>query len=148
MIDKAIQGILISLFIFTPVAFGSMDIWAFSLMELGILLVISLYVIQVGFFPIQQQSLAGKKRIHTGSPRSSRASAVPVILLFLFLVLVLFQLIPLPPGVMKILSPKAYELRQQLLSINSPLQALSFPQALNLSPDPLSSLRFPFRDPD
>ncbi len=38
MIDKAIQGILISLFIFTPVAFGSMDIWAFSLMELGILL--------------------------------------------------------------------------------------------------------------
>jgi O-antigen ligase len=144
MIDKAIQGILISLFIFTPIAFGSMDIWAFSLMELGILLAISLYVIQVGFFPIQQQPRSAEKRTGTGSRRSSRNSVVPLILLSLFLALILFQLIPLPPGVMKILSPKAYELRQQLLSINSPLQALSVSQAPNVSSPHYPLSVFPF----
>ena len=38
--------ILILLFVFTPIAFGSMEIWAFSLMELGILLLIILWSIQ------------------------------------------------------------------------------------------------------
>ena len=52
MFGKAIQFILICLFIFTPAAYGSMDIWAFSLMELGILLIISLYAIQGLFFQV------------------------------------------------------------------------------------------------
>ena len=46
MINKTIKFILILLFIFTPIAFGSMEIWAFSLMELGILLIIILWAIQ------------------------------------------------------------------------------------------------------
>jgi len=50
MFVRAIQIILIFLLIFTPVAFGSMDIWAFSLMELGILLILSLYSIQESSF--------------------------------------------------------------------------------------------------
>ena len=46
MLNNLIKFILISLIIFTPLALGSVEIWAFSLMELGILLIIALYVIQ------------------------------------------------------------------------------------------------------
>ena len=140
MLYQAIKWILILLFIFTPIAFGSMDIWAFSLMELGILLIISLYVIQESFF---NHSLAAKH------PRGSflnlkKNSAIPLILLLLFLVFILFQMVPLPPGVIKILSPKAYELRQQLLSINSPLQDSSFPNPHNFWPTRYPVSIFPF----
>ena len=43
MLNKAIKLILMFLLIFTPIAFGSMELWAFSLMELGILLMIILW---------------------------------------------------------------------------------------------------------
>ncbi len=46
MIYYLIKLILTLLLIFTPIAFGSMELWAFSLMELGILLMIVLWAIQ------------------------------------------------------------------------------------------------------
>ena len=46
MVNLFIKFILISLIIFTPIAFGSVELWAFSLMELGILLIIILWAIQ------------------------------------------------------------------------------------------------------
>src|SRR4030042_1387882 len=46
MFDHIIKWLLISLLVFTPIALGSVEIWAFSLMELGILLLIALYIIQ------------------------------------------------------------------------------------------------------
>src|SRR4030042_1670879 len=46
MFDHLIKWLLISLLVFTPIALGSVEIWAFSLMELGILLLIALYIIQ------------------------------------------------------------------------------------------------------
>ncbi len=45
MLDRLIKYILIFLLIFTPIAFGSMEIWAFSIMEIGILVMIALAVI-------------------------------------------------------------------------------------------------------
>jgi len=42
MIDKATEILVIILLVFTPIAFGSQVLWAFSLMELGILLIIIL----------------------------------------------------------------------------------------------------------
>ena len=46
MINKTIKLILILLFIFTAVAYGSIELWAVSLMELGILLIIILWAIR------------------------------------------------------------------------------------------------------
>jgi hypothetical protein len=46
MVNLFIKFILILLLVFTPIAFGSVELWAFSLMELGILLMIILWVIQ------------------------------------------------------------------------------------------------------
>jgi O-antigen ligase len=135
MFSKAIQLILICLFIFTPVAFGSMDIWAFSLMELGILLIISLYSIQGILFQVFGNNPAfgppnaeakGQGAISFYAVKK-KFSAIPIVLLFLFLAVILFQLIPLPSGVVKILSPKTFEIRQLLscFHLNLPPSSIS-----------------------
>ena len=148
MFGKAIQFILICLFIFTPVAYGSMDIWAFSLMELGILLIISLYAIQGVFFHVSGNPAFRPPNADANTHGAIRFfaikknfSAFPLILLSLFLALILFQLIPLPSGVLKTLSPKTFELRQLLscFQLNLPPSSISVSQSTS---SPLSL--FPF----
>jgi putative inorganic carbon (HCO3(-)) transporter len=109
--------LLILLFVFTPIAFGSIELWAFSLMELGILLIIILWSIQSFLLRTPHSEI----RI----PHSK----ISMVLLSLFLLLVLFQMLPLPSGLLKILSPKTFELRNslsvfdsQLLTFNSKFQ--------------------------
>jgi hypothetical protein len=46
----------------------------------------------------------------------------PAVLLFLFCCLVLFQIVPLPSGIVKLLSPKTYSLRHSLISDPSALR--------------------------
>jgi len=108
-----IKSILILLILFTPLAFGSFELWAFSLMELGILLIIILWTIQSLIFrtPNSPLHLSGRQA----------PSAMVMVLLCVFLLLVLFQMVPLPSGWVKILSPKTYELR---LALSSPMTQL------------------------
>jgi O-antigen ligase len=122
MINQIIKFILIFLLIFTPIAFGSVELWAFSLMELGILLIIVLATIQKIY------SLFVKGINVPNVPNGHNVPNVTIILLSFFLCLVLFQMIPLPSGVLKIISPKTYELRHQLsvTSIQLPVTSLSF----------------------
>ena len=100
MIDFLIKLVLIFLLIFTPIAFGSQVLWAFSLMELGILLIIILWAAR-GL-----------------SYRPSVTRPLTILLLSLFLGLVLLQMAPLPEGIIRVISPKTYELRNQLSVIN------------------------------
>jgi len=131
MINFLIKFILILLIIFTPMAFGSYELWAFSLMELGILLIIILWAIQ----SLLASTPGGSERLTSQSEKSGGSFshqfeicnlkfAIP---LLLFLLLILFQLLPLPPGILKTLSPKTYELRSTL---SLDLSALSFPLSL------------------
>jgi hypothetical protein len=60
MVNHAINFILISLLIFTPIAFASMDFWAFSLMELGILFMIILWAIQFGLIALKRRSFTSE----------------------------------------------------------------------------------------
>jgi O-antigen ligase len=108
MIDWLIKRILILLLVFTPFAFGSMEIWALTVMEFGILAMIALYVIGE-IFSKKEPSIASADPENT----KNNSYRLPIFLLCLFLALILFQMIPLPPGLLKILSPKTYELRQQ-----------------------------------
>jgi O-antigen ligase len=108
MINSLIKLLLIALILFTPLAFGSMEIWAFSLMELGILLIIILWAIQTGIVRL----LGSEKSFD--SPIYNPRSAIPMVLLALFLLLILFQIIPLPLGILKIISPKTFALRSAL----------------------------------
>ena len=130
MFDTLIKLILISLFIFTPIALGSIEIWAFSSMELGILLVIILATIGRLFSPPSTiRNPQSNLPLPQFAIRNSQ-SKILLILLCLFLAFILFQTIPLPSGMIKILSPKTYELRHQL----SPANILS---AVARSPSPV-----------
>ena len=106
MFDRLIQILLILLLIFTPIAFGSMEIWAFSLMELGILSIILLGTIQ---FLIRETPASSDPDVVP-----NRQSATPVIFLGLFLFFILFQMLPLSAGLLKILSPQTHALRSAL----------------------------------
>ena len=136
MINSSIKLILIFLIIFTPIAFGSMELWAFSMMELGILLMIILWAIQSLILRIPY--LSGRQansNLHTSNPESKTFNSQPntlnspltIFLLSFFLLLILFQLLPLPSGLLKILSPKTYALHQSLSISNFEPSALSFP---------------------
>ena len=122
MNDKAITLLLVFLIIFTPIAFGSIELWAFSVMELGILFIIILWAIQTGIVRLRASDKSFNSAIH------NRQSAIPMVLLSLFLLFILFQLLPLPSEVVKILSPKTYALHHQLQMTNDqlPMTTLSF----------------------
>src|SRR4030043_1439614 len=133
IIDRLIKILLILLLIFTPIAFGSMEIWAFSLMELRIFLIIMLGTLQWAF-----RRPSGVD--NHDEPIFSRKWTFPAIFLGLFLLLVLFQMLPLPAGLLKILSPRTCALRLDLSPLTfeskSSLSALS--SSASLSPSPLS----------
>jgi putative inorganic carbon (hco3(-)) transporter len=135
MINSSIKLILILLIIFTPIAFGSMELWAFSMMELGILSMIILWAIQS--LILRTPNLSGRQansNLHTSNPESKTFNSQPntlnspltIFLLSFFLLLILFQLLPLPSGLLKILSPKTYALHQSLSISNFEPSALSF----------------------
>jgi len=108
MINSVIKLLLIALILFTPVAFGSAELWAYSSMELGILLIIILWAIQTGIV----RALASEKSFN--SAIYNPQSAIPMVLLALFLLLILFQMISLPSGILKSISPKTFALRSTL----------------------------------
>lgn len=146
MINHFIKLTLILLLVFTPVAFGAMDLWAFSLMELGILFMMILWALQFGIISkLRPHCLTGgqansklKTRNSEFQTSNSQLRTWNLILLSLFLCLILFQMIPLPSGLIKALSPETYDLRHYLLKDIGPqpsalsleLSAKSFPLSL------------------
>jgi hypothetical protein len=90
-----------------------MEIWAFSLMELGILLLIILWSIQ---------------NLMWNAECGIRNFRYEIIFISIFLALILFQMIPLPTGIVKILSPKTYELRHAL-AVTTPQSAIRIPDS-------------------
>ena len=149
MIDKATEILVIILLVFTPIAFGSQVLWAFSLMELGILLIIILGAVKVISYQLSaniskvsnQSSVTGKSpntTLRITNPQSLITNSyvlIPGALLCLFLGIVLLQIIPLPAGIIKIISPKTYEIRTQLsvprsgLQIRNPQSQIRNPQS-------------------
>src|SRR4030042_4540720 len=137
MINTLIMFLIIFLIIFTPIAFGAMELWAFSLMELGILLIIILWAIQTGIVRLRSSEKSLNSPIYNPCLSGRQAqSAIPMVLLSLFLLLILFQMISLPSGVLKIISPKTFSLRSAL-SLEPSALSLE-PSALSLEPSALS----------
>ena len=151
MINTLIKLLIVFLLIFTPAAFGSMEPWAFSIMELGILLIIILWAIQSLLAPTPQ----GSGFPTSPSEKKGRALSrpfeicnlkfgIPLVLLSLFLLFILFQIMSLPAGFIKIISPKTFELRN-FLSVSDPQSAIPAldPRGLGRNPHfPISF--FPF----
>jgi O-antigen ligase len=86
--DTVIETGLIFLIVFTPLAFGAVHIWAYTIMELTVLFLVTVWLIKMIV-------AEGKIRI----PKTPLN--IPVIL---FICLILFQLTPLPEAVLNIIS--------------------------------------------
>jgi hypothetical protein len=95
--DKIIEFGLIFLILFTPLAFGSVYVWAFSIMELTVFSLLIAMIVKKGLIQREQFSFP---------------LFFPIIA---FLALILLQMTPLPPSAMKLVSPKTYELYSQTL---------------------------------
>ena len=95
--DNIIEFGLIFLVLFTPLVFGSVYVWAYSIMEIIVLLMLITMV-------VKKCLLQGEK------------FSFPFILpISVFLFLIFFQMAPLPPLAVKLVSPKTYELYSQTL---------------------------------
>jgi len=110
MLNHIVKVILLLLIVFTPLPQGSVDFWAFSSMELAILAILVLWA-------------AGQVKDQHSLPRPLPRGAF--IFLLLFLALVLLQTVPLPGGMIDLLSPKTYNLRHQLKAGSGPVEAVS-----------------------
>ena len=101
--DRVIQGGLFFIIFFTPFAFGSTQVWAYTVMELAVISLIGIWFIK--WILKKKKDKWDKSKVH------------PVILIpiSLFICLVLFQLIPLPPQFIKNLSPNTYKLYTQTI---------------------------------
>ncbi len=122
--NKIIECGIIFLIVFTPIAFGTVHPWAYTLMELTICFLIIIWIIRLAIINLKKRS-KGKKRessliipesLNPSIPKSSIVNRfgfiktplnIPIII---FIGLILFQLVPLPPGVLKIISPNTYQL--------------------------------------
>jgi O-antigen ligase len=94
-IDRTIDAGLILLVLFTPLAFGSVHVWAYSLMELTVFSLMMLWAL---------------KSLFISSVRIDRGLVPVYTSLLVFLIVACLQMIPLPPEAIRFLSPKAYEL--------------------------------------
>ncbi|ODS32759.1 MAG: putative membrane protein [Candidatus Scalindua rubra] len=132
--DKIIEYGIIFLIIFTPLALGSIHYWAVSMMEFMALVMITIWTIarliskfsatndlclsssqngrEVGWaMPTKKAGLNGIKKISNHRILNSPLN-LPIII---FVLLIIIQLIPLPPSVLKAVSPNTHQLYKQTL---------------------------------
>ena len=102
-IDKIIFAGIIVLLVFAPLAFGSVHVWAYSIVELGVFLLLVLWFVD---------------RLMVSRPENLSWVRTPVnLMLVLMLVFIGLQLAPLPSSVLTLLSPRTHADKQQLFTI-------------------------------
>ena len=110
MLNRVIELIIVLLIILTPLPGGSVDLRAFSAMEMGILMVILLWAVA---------ELKDQRSFLPALPRGA------VLLWALFLGFILVQMVRLPETIMEVISPRTYGLRHQLQIGKGPLEGMS-----------------------
>ena len=115
--NKIIESGLIFLVFFTAFSFGAVEVWAYSLMELVIFTLSLVWLIKVFLYnnsgSNNSHSRAGSdpNYIEGNLPKYPRHSSHFIFIpIALFVLLILIQLIPLPPKIIKFISPNTYEL--------------------------------------
>src|SRR2546425_12496252 len=105
--DRLFVGGLVFLIFFTPFAFGAVQPWAYTVMEVVIFALVIVWMIKLMI--VRRQGLGVRR-----TPNINRLTpyALP---LTLFIAVSTFQLVPLPPELLRIVSPKTYETYRQIL---------------------------------
>src|SRR4030042_5513872 len=119
--DTIIEYGLIFLIIFTPLAFGSVHIWAYTIVEVVVLLLLLTFLLARSALIAHRSSSPAPSPLHGARSTEPRVAPCPLppapcsLPLALFLGLIIFQIVPLPATVVKHLSPNTYDLYQQTL---------------------------------
>lgn len=100
--DKIAYRLFLFLLFFSPLAFGAVELWSLTLMEGLTFLMVGLYLLNC---------------ILKEQPLYQTPGALPLIL---FLAYLLFQMVPLPPGVISWVSPKSSDIYQQTIGTVEP----------------------------
>ena len=106
--DRTVTGGILFLILFTPFAFGAVHPWAFSIMEALIFLLVVVWMTKITI--VRGQGLGVSSHFDFGNSNFKTSPLAFALPLALFLVLVLFQMIPLPPAFLRVLSPQTHEL--------------------------------------
>jgi len=109
--NSLIEKGTIVLLIFTPFAFGTVQKWSVSLMEIGAFLLLIIFLLKRTI----DGSSCESRPVEEGGFEPLRHGALKAasILMFLFVALVLLQLLPLPDAVLHMVSPNALRLYEQ-----------------------------------
>jgi len=103
--DYLVLAAIALLVLFTPFAFGAVDVWAVALAEI--------ICFSSAILWLAKSNLGGGgARLTDSTRRELWFLAVPVVSLLAF---ILLQLVPLPPAVLGVLSPQAYRLYERSL---------------------------------
>jgi O-antigen ligase/Tfp pilus assembly protein PilF len=99
MIGNLSKKLFFFVIIFSPLAFGTVEPWSYAVMEISVVSGFFLYFIHI-------------------YKTSTELYRVPgIIPLGLFLLYILIQIIPLPPQVIKLISPASYEIQETALKM-------------------------------
>ena len=98
--EKPSRAILLALIVFTPLAYGAVHVWAYTLMEMLVVVMLTLALIKI---------IWGKREV--------RWVQHPVnIILGVFGIFVCIQLIAFPQGLIEVLSPEVMRIHNKYLS--------------------------------
>ena len=97
--------IFLFVLIFSPLAFGTVERWSLGIMETLSILALLLLLL--------------------GNKKEALYEVPGILALILFLGYILFQLIPLPAGVVKLISPSTYSLYNETIGIIEPVDWMS-----------------------
>ncbi|MBI4640378.1 MAG: O-antigen ligase family protein, partial [Candidatus Tectomicrobia bacterium] len=118
LLDILIELGLIFLIIFAPLPFGSVEPWAYTIIELVAFFLVLLWLLKMLFNPSMHQLANAPISSRINVSTYQRINIIKTSLNFpilLFILIITFQLIPLPPKVIKFLSPNTYEVYRRAL---------------------------------
>ncbi|MFQ5673601.1 MAG: O-antigen ligase family protein [Nitrospinales bacterium] len=118
LINSFPQRLLLFLIIFTPLAFGSVHVWAFTVMEIGVLILVIIFTFKM---------LSDRKEI--------KWAKTPVYaLMFLFAAYVFLQTVPVSDRILQAIAPKQLEIHQRLDAVLQTEEPTHSASALSLNP--------------
>ena len=123
---QAVEWGLLFLLVVTPLAFGTVHLWSITVMELLVALLVILWMIKMIVLQrLRVESPEAFARLTETQVRLpvNRLGLVKTPLnlpILLFIALVLFQMTPLPPSALRLMSANAYQLYEELLPYSWP----------------------------
>jgi O-antigen ligase/tetratricopeptide (TPR) repeat protein len=107
-VGSIVFSLFVGLLIFTPLAFGTVEPWSIALMEAVTFCALLLFLFE-----------------RMRNKETSLYEIPGIIPLLCFLVYILFQLIPLPSGIVAVISPETHGLYETTRSFDKPVQWMS-----------------------